>query len=297
SESAVLWSGHLLRQSWQRHLALQHAHRLLDGRPEATVGMSAREADDHHPLHLRAVEVAAHPLVDRFKNGSPSIQAPHPLHEARLALVLLLLVEHHHGWAAAGDLEEHDAEAVHVRFRARAAGDEALRVHVAHRPREVGRVGAAAVVDEPREAEVAQLGTEGRVEHDVAWLHVPVHHALLPLLVKISKNIFGDNGILILYIIISYYYYLTGHLPALVAPSNELHKVPVPQPADDLDLRGVLLPPLLRTPGDPLDGNEEIQLFQKSSVNCAEAAFAKLLLLREAFGRGEELAVLEPLGP
>jgi hypothetical protein len=43
--------------------------------------------------------------------------------------------------------------------------------------------------------------------------------------------------------------------PVLVAPTDEADKVPVAQLADDAHLVGVLLAPLCRAFGHPLDGN------------------------------------------
>jgi hypothetical protein len=43
------------------------------------------------------------------------------------------------------------------------------------------------VVDEPGEPEVTELGGEGRVEHHVAGLDVPVENALLPILMQVQQ--------------------------------------------------------------------------------------------------------------
>ncbi|WVZ64574.1 hypothetical protein U9M48_014072 [Paspalum notatum var. saurae] len=217
--SQVLWRGHGGRKLWQRHLALQHAHRQPDGRPQVAVRMGARQADDHHTLHFAVVEVAAHPLVGGIHNDSSPIQAPDPLHEAHPAL-------------------EDDAEAVDVRLRPRAAGEEALGVHVAHGAREVGGVGAAAVVEEPREAEVAQLGAE------------PNPSTILNLQQGTRHPLNEDGWVVEVGVkaAIGHQFVHQQQLPALVAPPYELNKVPVPQPAYDLNLRGVLFPALNRTP-------------------------------------------------
>lgn len=45
-----------------------------------------------------------------------------------------------------------------------------------------GRVRTPAVVDEPCEPKVAELGVEGFVQHDVAQLDIPVQNALLLVL-------------------------------------------------------------------------------------------------------------------
>ena len=74
------------------------------------------------------------------------------------------------------------------RLGVRLAGDQALRVHVPHGSGEHGGVRAPAVVDQPGEPEVTELGMEGRVQHHVAGLDVPVHHALLPLLVQVQRR-------------------------------------------------------------------------------------------------------------
>jgi len=47
---------------------------------------------------------------------------------------------------------------------------------------------AHAVVDEPRKAEVAELGVEGLVQHDVARLDVAMDDALVPLLVEVQHG-------------------------------------------------------------------------------------------------------------
>lgn len=113
-----------------------------------------------------------------------AVAFPDPLHQVH-GDVLLLRV--HDRPPAGGDLEDDDAEAVDVGAGAGAATEHALWVHVAHRAGERGRVGLALVVDQPREPEVAQLGVEGGVEHDVARLDVAVQDALLPLLMQVQE--------------------------------------------------------------------------------------------------------------
>ena len=54
---------------------------------------------------------------------------------------------------------------------------------------------------------------------------------------------------------------------AAMALANELHKVPVPQPANDAHLRDELLPSLSRGPGHPLDGHFTVHVAQEPSVN------------------------------
>ena len=54
---------------------------------------------------------------------------------------------------------------------------------------------------------------------------------------------------------------------ALVAPPDELHKVAMPEAADDGHLRDVLPPPLLGRLGDPLDGHMEPQILQEPTVD------------------------------
>uniref|UniRef100_A0A804NIU3 Uncharacterized protein n=1 Tax=Zea mays TaxID=4577 RepID=A0A804NIU3_MAIZE len=109
----------------------------------------------------------------------PSVQAPHPLeqNEGRLA------GQQDHRGPAGDDLEEDDAEAVHVGVGARVARVDELRVDVPRGAEHgLGGVPAPAVVSEPGQAEVAELGAQRVVQHDVAGLDVAVHHALLPLL-------------------------------------------------------------------------------------------------------------------
>jgi len=43
-------------------------------------------------------------------------------------------------------------------------------------------VRAAAMVDEPRQPEVAELGVEGGVQHDIAGFDVPVQYTLFAVL-------------------------------------------------------------------------------------------------------------------
>ena len=45
-----------------------------------------------------------------------------------------------------------------------------------------------AVVDQPRQAEVAHLGVQRGIQHDVAWLDVTVHYTLLPLCVEVRQR-------------------------------------------------------------------------------------------------------------
>ena len=118
--------------------------------------MCTPEPDDEHPLHAPIVGLVAggpQPFVRRVEDRVPAIQTPHPLdqNEVRTAF------QQDHGAPAGDNLEEDDAEAVDV--------------GVCHH-------GA------PPRAVVA----ERLVQHDVAWLDVAVHHALLPLLMEISQR-------------------------------------------------------------------------------------------------------------
>ncbi|BAT03645.1 Os08g0125112 [Oryza sativa Japonica Group] len=80
-----------------------------------------------------------------------------------------------------------------------------------------------------------------------------------------------------------------------MAPADELHKIAVTQPAYHLDLRLILLPPLLGGIfGKPLYGNREAKLSQVATVHSPEAALSKFLLRREALRSVDELVVREP---
>ena len=152
-------------------------------------------------------------------------------------------------------------------------------------------VRAPAVVDEPGEAEVAELGVERRVEHDVVRLDVPVENALLPILVQVEQGRSqaehdlmpqrpwqqgGAGGAAVevrVEAAIGHQLVDEEELAAAVAPADELHQVSVPQPADDAHLRGVLLPPLLRALGYPFYGDLKVHLLQESSVHRPEPTF------------------------
>ena len=86
-------------------------------------------------------------------------------------------------------------------------------------------------------------------------------------------------------------------LAAAVAPADELHQVPVPKPAYDPHLGGILLPPLPGALGNSLDGNVNVHFLQESSVHRAESSFPELLLVGEAVSSHGQLAVAEPLWP
>jgi hypothetical protein len=187
----------------------------------------------------------------------------------------------HHRPAAAGDLQQDDAEAVDVGVGVGPAGDHSLGVHVPHRPREHGRVRGPAVVEQPGEPEVAELGVEGRVQHHVAGLDVPVHHALLPLLVQVEQRggqVEHDlaparprqqRAAVEVRVETAVGHELVDEqqLAAAVAPADDLHQVAVPEPADDAHLRGVLLPPLPRSLAHPLDGRVEARLLEEPPVH------------------------------
>ena len=140
--------------------------------------MRAPETDEQHALHLFGVKLPVQAGVGRVKNQSALVQLRNPLRQVDDGVIR----KNHHGPPATGDLKEEDAEAIDVRFLIESAGDGALRVHVPHGSGEHGGVRTPAVVDQPGEPEVTELGMEGRVQHHVAGLDVPVHHALLPLL-------------------------------------------------------------------------------------------------------------------
>ena len=168
------------------------------------------------------------------------------------------------------------------------------------------------MVDEPGEPEVAELGVEGRVQHHVAGLDVPMYHTLLPLLVQVEegrpqaqhdlvperpwqkRSVAGAVEVLV-EAAVGHHLVDEEQLAAAVAPADELHQVAVPEPADDLHLRGVLLPPLLRALGHPLDGDVKVHLLQESSVHRSESSFPELPVIGKVAGGNSELAAAEPL--
>ncbi|TVU49165.1 hypothetical protein EJB05_00459, partial [Eragrostis curvula] len=109
-------------------------------------------------------------------------------------------------------------------------------VHVHERVCDVRCVRAPAVVDQPCEPEVTELGIVRRIQHHVAGLHVPMHDAALRVLVQmrveaaVGHQLVDEEQLVV----------------AVVAPAGELHQVAVPEPADDRHLRGELLPALPR---------------------------------------------------
>ncbi|BAT03648.1 Os08g0125250 [Oryza sativa Japonica Group] len=87
-------------------------------------------------------------------------------------------------------------------------------------------------------------------------------------------------------------------LIATVAPTDELHEIAVAQPTYHLDLRLVLLPPLLGGVfGEPFYGNVYAELSQIATVHRAKTALPKLLLRRKALCRVDKYVVWEPPRP
>ena len=238
-------------------------HGLRDGRPLALVRVRAPQPDDEHPLHALVAELVGagpQPLVRRVKDRVPAVEAPHPFqqNEGRLAL------QQHHRRPAGDDLEEDDAEAVDVGVGARVARVDELRVDVPRRAHHgLGGLPPPAMVAEPGEAEVAELGDERVVQHDVARLDVAVHHALLPLLVQVPERRSQAEDDLVplrpcqealavdaveMPVEAALRHQLVDEQEAMaaVAPAEELHEVPMLEPADDPHLRLELLPPLRR---------------------------------------------------
>ena len=152
--------------------------------------MRAPERGHHDALHLLVLAVepfSVQPCVRGVEDPSLAVAFPDPLHQVHGGVLLLRVLQRHDWPPPGGDLEGDDAEAVDVGARAGAATEHALRVHVAHGASERSRVRLALVVDQPREPEVAELGVEGGVEHNVAGLDVTVQDALLPLLMQVQE--------------------------------------------------------------------------------------------------------------
>lgn len=82
--------------------------------------------------------------------------------------------------------------------------------------------------------------------------------------------------------------------PVLVAPTDEADKVPVAQLADDAHLVGVLLAPLCRAFGHPLDGNLQAELLEVHPVHGAEPALPELPLLGEILRGRRQFGVPDP---
>ena len=88
---------------------------------------------------------------------------------------------------AAGDLQKDDTEAEDAGLQARTLAADELRINVAGRSGDdLGCARVSSVVDEPRQAEVPELGVAGSVQQDVGGLDVPVQDALLALRVKVQ---------------------------------------------------------------------------------------------------------------
>ncbi|WVZ64634.1 hypothetical protein U9M48_014128 [Paspalum notatum var. saurae] len=220
--------------------------------------------------------------------------------------------------AAAGDLKKHDAEAVDVRFGAALLVADELRVYVPQGPRHDLRcLWLGAVVDEPRQAEVAELGVAGGVEHHVAWLDVAVHDALVALRVEVEdgrtqahRNIVplcpGHDDLRMIEILVEA---ATSHkivdneetlLAIIIAPANELDNVAMPELAHDLDLGRELPPPLLRRSrrrGERLHRDMAVLVVQVPAVHRAEPASPDPLALGEVACGGGDRAVAEASRP
>ena len=86
--------------------------------------------------------------------------------------------------------------------------------------------------------------------------------------------------------------------PPAVAPADELHQVPVAQPADDGDLGPVLLPPFHgRAPREHLDSDVTARLLQVATVHRPRPALTQLPLRREVLRGRRELGVGDGAGP
>ena len=84
---------------------------------------------------------------------------------------------------------------------------------------------------------------------------------------------------------------------AAVTPTDQLHEIAVPEPADDLHLGLELLPPLHRRLRELLYGHTAVLAvdLEAALVDVAEAASPQLHLLREIARRRREFAVTIPL--
>ena len=78
---------------------------------------------------------------------------------------------------------------------------------------------------------------------------------------------------------------------AAVAPTDELHEVPVPKPTNDAHLGDELLPSLSRGLRHLLDGHFSVHVTQESSVHRPETSSPKRPVIGKVVGRGDELAV------
>lgn len=142
--------------------------------------MRAPEARDEHSPHLLDVELAIQPPICRCENGIPDVQLTDPIQQRRRSSV-----RSRGRPPAAGDLQKHDTEAEDVGLQARPLAADELRINVAGRSGDdLGCTRVSSVVDEPRQAEVPELGAAGSAQQDVGGLHVPVQDALLALRVE-----------------------------------------------------------------------------------------------------------------
>ena len=163
------------------------------------------------------------------------------------------------------------------------------------------------------EAKVPELRAEGGVQHDIARLDIPVDDALQTLLVEVEhrrreaqRNVVphrpGEEHALAVEVVVDA---AVGHelvheqevAPVLVAPTDEADEVPVAQLADDAHLGGVLLAPLRRALGHPLDGNLQAQLLEEPPVHGAEPALPELPVLGEILRGRCQFGVPEPSRP
>ncbi|WVZ61749.1 hypothetical protein U9M48_011573 [Paspalum notatum var. saurae] len=299
---------HYLQRERRRQLAvlrLQGLQGLRDRWPLRLVALRAPEPHDEGALHLPlavGAGVSPQPRVRRVQDGSLPAQALHPPQQREGR------VQPGHWRPAGDDLEQDDAEAVDVGLGAPAVRVHKLRVDVAHGALdEIRRLRAGAMVAEAGEPEVSKLGVEGRIEHDVARLDVTVHNALIPVLKsELSVLPLGPSqqslGAMDVFVQAAFRHELVDEQESssAITPAQQLHKVAMPETADDPHLRLELFPALRRLRRQLLDGHllaAGVVAGEMTLVHAAEPSSPQHVVFREVAGCGGELTVEETSWP
>ncbi|KAG6545906.1 hypothetical protein Mapa_012561 [Marchantia paleacea] len=283
----------------------QNVHHLAHGRPVVGVGMRAQQPEQQQQLGLRLVELVLEPGVHHAQQLAGVQLAPDPVHQNGLVRRQPLVEGH----SAAGHLERHGPEGIHVGLVREAAGDGHLGRDVAEGARHHGGGRVLVPVHHAGEPEVSEHGVEVLIQHDVAGLDVPVDDLLPPALVQIVQRVGhpGDDPEAVLprqhpLVLVEerLVQAAVGHelvdeqqLVAVAAPSQQADDVAVPELADDGDLGHELALALLRVVAHALDGHGLLGLGHDAPVHAPEPALAQLGLLAEAVGGGAELLVAE----
>ena len=164
------WYRHFWLENGQCNFKIEHMDGFPYWRPSNGIRMSAPKSNHHQSFHLLLVKISTQSRVSSLKKFPvPYSSQTHSniIMSSSFALGLM-------GFLPQAILQSHNPKTIYIWFFADPPWDNTFRGHITHGPCQNRGLRSFFMVHKSSWAKISKLCNEIWIQHDIAWLYVPL---------------------------------------------------------------------------------------------------------------------------